>query len=289
MNSDNEDHYVPAKLSRTDSNRPRRKSNAADFIDPEPREDEDVDVQEEEEPAAPLKYPAKSSSKTKKKLQTDGPPPRKKIRNVVVSDSETDGYLEADEISEEEDVDDDYQSAEDDKPKGKLKTPAARGSKRKAVASSRSAAEQKPSFESIPTIKKIKLSLKVHEPSIGSAGAPSADPSSKGSPSTLKPDSPAPQPKKIKLPTIKKIPKPGSAGTSTPTASQAPKPKQALEVGISTKLADIRKSQTSTFDLDLSNKSVYQELFKTVSELYSVMYPLFTMFRVLMEDCFDLV
>ncbi len=271
MDSDHEEAY-PAKLSRPDSTKPRRKNNAAD---PEHWEDKDVYIQEEEDSAATLsKHLAKTSktSKTRRKSHTDGgPPARKKARNVVVSDSEEDDYVEADAVSEEDDRDDDYQSTEDQKSKGKFK---ASGSKRKAkgdpVASARSASEQKSSVEPIPTIKKIKLTLKVHEPPTSGAGASPADPSSataKDSPSTLKPDSPAPQPKKIKLPTIRKINKPaGTTSTSTPTsATPAPKPKLALEIDIGTKQADFRKSQTSTFDLDLSNKSVYQELFKTVN------------------------
>jgi hypothetical protein len=272
LDSDHEEPYSSAKLSRPDSTRPRRKNNAADFIDPEHWEDKDVDIQEEEDLAATLsKHPAKTS-KTRRKSHADGgPPARKKARNVVVSDSEEDDYVEADAVSEEDDRDDDYQATEDQKSKGKFK---ASGSKRKAkgdpVASARSASEQKPSIEPLPTIKKIKLSLKVHEPPTSAAGASSADPASataKGSPSTLKPDSPAPQPKKIKLPTIRKINKPaGTTSTSTPTsATPAPKPKLGLEIDIGTKQADFRKSQTSTFDLDLSNKSVYQELFKTVN------------------------
>lgn len=270
MDSDHEEHHGSAKLGRPDSTKPRRKNNAADFIDPEHWEDKDVEIQEEEDLTATYsKHPAKTS-KTRRKSHADGPPARKKARNVVVSDSEEDDYVEADAVSEEDERDDDYQATEDQKSKGKFKASGSRKAKGDPVTSARSASEQKPSIEPIPTIKKIKLSLKVHEPPTSGAGASSADPSSataKGSPSTVKPDSPAPQFKKVKLPTIRKINKPaGTTTTSTPTsAAPAPKPKLALEIDIGTKQADFRKSQTSTFDLDLSNKSVYQELFKTVN------------------------
>lgn len=170
---------------------------------------------------------------TKSKGKGDGQPARKKARKLVIeSDGENDDYLEEEAVPEEkEDTDDDYHSVEEEKPKiskGKTKASVTRGTKRKAK------------------------------------GAP-PDTHDKPSPAPLKYDSPAPQIKKLKLPAIKKTKLPVATGSATPTpvTPAPPKPKLPLDIGVGSK-PDIRKSQSATADLDLSNKSVYQELFKTV-------------------------
>ena len=81
--------------------------------------------------------------------------------------------------------------------------------------------------------------------------------------------------KKIKLPPIKKN-KPQGTGTSdatpTPTSTTpATKPRLPLDIisAGGSKQSEIRKAQLGASDLDLSNKSIYQELFKTVGVPFS--------------------
>jgi len=86
--------------------------------------------------------------------------------------------------------------------------------------------------------------------------------------SSSKSQAKVPQLKKIKLPPIKKNkPQGTSDSTSTPTpTTPATKPRLPLDIisAGGSKQSEIRKAQIGASDLDLSNKSIYQELFKTV-------------------------
>ena len=261
-----EDTFSP----KTDSTTKPHRTNPSDLSDPLAEED-DINIDREIEQ---LVSGSKRTKPTKSKGKGDSQPARKKARKLVIeSDGENDDYLAEEAVPEEkEDTDDEYHSSEEEKPKtskGKTKASATRGTKRKAKAApanSRPALERRTSVEPLPSKKRVKLTLKLDDSLVDGDAASTPDTYDKPSPAPLKYDSPAPQVKKVKLPAIKKTKLPGGpTGSATPTSATPapPKPKLPLDIGVGSK-ADTRKSQAATADLDLSNKSVYQELFKTV-------------------------
>lgn len=229
------------------------------------------------------------TSKSKMKALANVPVSRKKMgRKVVVSDSEEEEEEYVEPVQEpipelDEEEDDDYISSDNNhtKSKGKGKATSAKGTKRKAKGdpddSHLSGVEKKGSLKgSAVAKKKLKPSLRLDENIIdvvgNSIGTPEASATvEQSSPATAKQDSPAPAapppPKKLKLPTIKKNKLPGTPSIGTPTSATSTSKKPLLELGLPSKLNhdDVRKTMIGNTDIDLSNKSIYQELFlKTV-------------------------
>ncbi|KAF8902142.1 hypothetical protein CPB84DRAFT_1846546 [Gymnopilus junonius] len=271
-------------VSRASSSKPRRHSTAESA--PSSIADTEIDVineVDEERPEAhshhsehsprPHNTPAVPESA---RVNRSAPPPRKKPRKVLFSDSEGDEYMEApqDILPEPEEDDDDYFSPEErssakaSKGKGKVVSGKAsaggRSAKRKAKLDP---GEPHPSHmdkkgpmksSAIPK-KRLKSSAKVDEPIIDVVGDATGTPDLP-SPSPAKQDSPIPIiPKKPKLPTIKKTKLPGTAGLTTPTSAPTKKPPS--EVGSSNKEGGRKSLLVGNTDIDLSNKSIYQELF----------------------------
>ncbi|KDR81610.1 hypothetical protein GALMADRAFT_239669 [Galerina marginata CBS 339.88] len=223
------------------------------------------------------------------KATSDAPPPRKKARKVVVSDSEEEEeYVEAThdvapKLEEDDDDDDDDYFSLAEKPvmgaKGKGKASSGRtgstskGTKRKAKADPEEAPqpvlERNGSTKSSTTARKrLKPQLKLDDTFIDvvgdSASTPEPSATVEHSPATTKHESPVPAapPKKLKLPTIKKTKLPGTSGLNTPTSATTSR-KPPLEIGANNKLNHdgVRKNLMGKTDIDLSNKSIYQELF----------------------------
>ncbi|KAF9564645.1 hypothetical protein CPC08DRAFT_240365 [Agrocybe pediades] len=214
---------------------------------------------------------------------------RSMARKVVVSDDEEEEYMESvhDPLPEpEEDDDDDYVSMDErptPKSKGKGKATsgkgatATKGTKRKAKADPEdglaSTLEKKGSAKGSAAAKKrMKPTLRIDDNLIDVVGDSVPTPEASAtvemsSPATGKQDSPAPtavpQPKKTKLPTIKKNKLPGTPNVGTPTSATSTSKKPLLELGLPSKINhdDVRKNMIGKTDIDLSNKSVYQELF----------------------------
>lgn len=172
----------------------------------------------------------------------------------------------------------DHVSSEEEKPKsvkGKGKSLAGRGKKRKPksdhVSSPQPALDRTVSSD-VPSSKKVKPSLRLDDSLLEGDPASTPELSAKTSPAATKADSPAPGTlKKLKLPAIKKN-RPQGTSTSTPTsATPGTKPRLPLDIVSASgpKVSEIRKAQLAASDLDLSNKSIYQELFKTASFLLS--------------------
>jgi hypothetical protein len=221
------------------------------------------------------------ATKSKGKARVPAPPAKKKIqkRNVVVSESEDeDDYMDVavDVVAEDED-DEDYYSPEEKSTKafkGKAKASSAKSTtgKRKAKAepseTGRSGSDKKSGGLSATTKKKPKVLPKHEEIPVDIVGESAADGSAnieRPSPATTKQDSPMPTvaPKKPKLPTIKKTKLPSAPGVNTPLSATSSTSKLPLELGLNTKLNHdgIRKTLINKTDVDLSDKSVYQELF----------------------------
>ncbi|KIM49120.1 hypothetical protein M413DRAFT_438279 [Hebeloma cylindrosporum] len=220
----------------------------------------------------------RAASRTKRKSDADGAPTRKKPRKVVVSEPESEeDYLDTapDHVIARDDGDDDDYISPDEKTSksliGKTKghsnksSAVAQGKKRKAPG--RPIEHHGPVSSAAPK-KKQKLA-KLDDPYLDVVGEePISDISpSVGtiSPAVPKPDSPAPTlpPKKAKLPTIKKTKLIGSSsGLNTPTSAIVPV-KKPLDLVINAKLSHdgVRKTLMGKTDIDLSNKSIYQEIF----------------------------
>ena len=226
--------------------------------------------------ASPSKNQVKLT-KSRGKLKADGPS-RKKVRKLVVSDEDEDedDYMEAEAVPEE-DEDEDHVSSEEERQKsakGKGKNSAGRGKKRKPkrdrVSSPQPTLDRLISSD-VPSSKKVKPSLNLDDSLLEGDSASTPEFSAKTSPVATKPESPVPGTlKKLKLPAIKKNKPQGTTGTSTPTsATPVTKPRLPLDIVSSSgpKPSEIRKAQLGASDLDLSNKSIYQELFKTASTL----------------------
>ncbi|KAF8964684.1 hypothetical protein BDZ97DRAFT_1815100 [Flammula alnicola] len=223
----------------------------------------------------------KSLPRSKGKAHADGPPARKKARRVVVSESEDEheDYMDTVPDAMPEDNDDDYLSP-DEKPtkisKGKRKASSSgartgKGTKRKARAepseAGHSGTEKKPVNAFAAGKKRPKPPPKLDETLIDVVGDTTSMPEAPAtveqtSPAAAKQDSPAPTAilKKPKLPTIKKTKLAGPSGLSTPLSATAPAKKLPLELGANSKLTH-RETLINKRDIDLSNKSIYQELF----------------------------
>lgn len=222
------------------------------------------------------------TAKTKGKASADGAPTRKKPRKVVVSEPESEeDYVDTapDHViaPDDGDDDDDYISPDEKTSKtGKTKgqsnksSAVAQGKKRKTPG--RPIEYQPVSSSAVPR-KKQKLA-KIDDPYLDVIGEEPATSEISAPVDTISPapkqDSPAPTlfPKKPKLPTIKKTKIIGSSsGLNTPTSTIIPI-KKPLDLAINTKLNHdgVRKTLMGKTDIDLSNKSIYQEIFlKTVS------------------------
>lgn len=228
--------------------------------------------------------------KSKAKVPGHGPPARKKSRRVVASDPETENeYLDVavDSGHEFEDEDeDDYFPAD---PKPTAKGPKAKG-KASATTSVKGGAKRRakvdnPSEVPAANKKRPKLTPKADEVSLDVVGDGSSTPnvSTAGDRSIhtiSKHDSPPPPtpalqplPKKQKLPTIKKVKLPNlntSTSTSTTSSSTVIIDTAVLPPLVGKPMQDgIRKTLNGTIDIDLSNKSIYEEIFsKTVRICY---------------------
>lgn len=225
------------------------------------------------------------TARTKGKANADGAPARKKPRKVVVSEPESeedcvDTAPDHDIAPDDGDDDDDYVSPDEKTPKslkGKTKgqpnksSAVVQGKKRKALG--RPTEHHGPVSSSAAPRKKQKLA-KPDDPYLDVVGEEPATSEISVPVDAISPvpkqDSPAPAlpPKKPKLPTIKKTKLVGSSsGLNTPTSATVPI-KKPLDLAINTKLSHdgVRKTLMGKTDIDLSNKSVYQEIFlKTVS------------------------
>lgn len=183
-------------------------------------------------------------------------------------------------VADDGDDDDDYISPDEKTSKsltGKTKrqpnksSAVAQGKKRKAPG--RPVEYHGPVSSSAAPRKKQKLA-KLDDPYLDVVGEEPATSEISAPADTISPapkqDSPTPTlpPKKPKLPTIKKTKLVGSSsGVNTPTSAIVPV-KKPLDLPINAKLSHdgVRKTLMGKTDIDLSNKSIYQEIFlKTVS------------------------
>ena len=222
------------------------------------------------------------ANRSKGKANADGAPTRKKPRKVVVSEPESEEeYVDMapdHNIAPDDGGDDDDYISPDEKAsksligrmKGQLSKSSAiaQGKKRKAAGRP---IDHGPVSSSAAPRKKQKLA-KPDDPYLDVVGEepPTSEISAPVDNISPAADSPAPTqlPKRPKLPTIKKNkPIGSSSGLSTPTSAIVPI-KKPLDLVINTKLSHdgVRKTLMGKTDIDLSNKSIYQEIFlKTVS------------------------
>jgi hypothetical protein len=225
-------------------------------------------------------------TKSKVKATSHGAPAKKKSRRVVASDPDPDNeYLDVavDSGHEFEDEnEDDYFPAD---PKPTAKGPKAKG-KASAITSVKGGAKRRAKVDNTSEIpaaskKRPKLTPKGDEVSLDVVGDSSSTPnvSTAGDRSihtiskhdSPPPPTPAPQPlpKKQKLPTIKKVKLP-NLNTSTSTSSSTVVIDTAVLPLVGKPIQDgVRKTLNGTIDIDLSNKSIYEEIFsKTVRICY---------------------
>lgn len=225
-------------------------------------------------------------TKSKAKVAGHGPPARKKSRRVVTSDPETDNeYLDVVGDSGHEFEDENENENENDylptDSKPTVKGPKAKG-KASATTSVKGGSKRRMKVDNTSEVpatskKRPKLIPKADEVSHDVVGDSSSTPnvSTAGDRSIhtiSKHDSPPPQPtpvpqpllKKQKLPTIKKVKLPNhNASTSNSTVvidtpAVLPLAGKPIQDGV-------RKTLNGTIDIDLSNKSIYEEIFsKTV-------------------------
>ena len=245
----------------------------------------DIDVVEEEEHEQDdqrFNHTTNKPTKSKAMVAGHGPPARKKSRRVVASDPETDNeYLDVVGDSGHEFEDENENDYLPTDPKPIVKPPKARG-KASATTSVKGGAKRRPKVDNTSEIpdtnkKRPKLTPKADEVSQGVVGDSSSTPtvSTAGDRSiytTSKHDSPppqltpAPQPlvKKQKLPTIKKVKLP-NLNTSTSSSTVVTDTAAVLPLGGKPIQDGVRKTLNGTIDIDLSNKSIYEEIFsKTV-------------------------
>lgn len=234
------------------------------------------------EPAPPPRTKNSSKGQTKS-IKGKGKAPtgvKKKKRNVVVSEDEDeeDNYMDiALDVMVDEDEDEDYYSP-DEKPtkqsKGEAKSSSkgnisGQGTKRKAKAEPSDVAyastEKKAGSSVAASRKKAKLPLNNEEviDVVGDFAREGSVNVDRSSPATAPQDSPVIIPKRPKLPTIKKNKLAPSSGVSTPLSANPSSTKPPLELGLTkpTKHDEIRKTMINQTDIDLSNKSIYQEIF----------------------------
>ena len=216
-----------------------------------------------------------TKTKFKPKVTGDGPSVRKKTRRIVASDPETgDEYLDvvADTVDSGHEFEDDNENdfLSDPKPttksqngKGKAAaiTSAKGGTKRRLKADNTSEVSTISKKRPNPTLKSDEVLIDA----VGD-GSPTPNVSIAGDRSISKHDSLLPSvppqqlpPKKQKLPTIKKVKLPH---LNAPTVV---KDSVVLSAGSKPVQDGVRKTLTGTTDIDLSNKSIYEEIFsKTV-------------------------
>jgi hypothetical protein len=240
-----------------------------------------VGEEEHEQDDQRFNHPAKPT-KSKAKAAGHGPPARKKSRRILASDPETDNeYLDAvvDSVDSGHEFDDDN---ENDYFSSNLK-PITKGQKGKGKASATTSAKggakrraKVDNISEVPTTskKRPKLTPKPDEVSLDIVGDGSSTPNASiagdrsihtVSKHDSPPPAPAPQllPKKQKLPTIKKV-KLSNLNTST-SSSTIVMDTPALPLGSKPIQEGVRKTLNGTIDIDLSNKSIYEEIFsKTV-------------------------
>jgi len=225
---------------------------------------------------------AKPKTKSKGKVAGDGPPTRKKSRRVVASDPETeDEYLDVvlDAMGSGRELEDDDEN-DRFQPDPTLTTKGSKGKgKVSANASGKGGAKRKTKVDNtseVPTTskKRPKAIPKPDEVPVDVAGDGSSTPNVSiagdrsihtiPKPDSPPPSAPAPQqppPRKQKLPTIKKVKLP-TLSTSTSTIV---KDTVVLPPGSKPTQDGVRKTLNGTIDIDLSNKSIYEEIFsKTV-------------------------
>ena len=249
----------------------------------------DIDVVgEEEHEQDDQRFNHTTTKPTKSKVKATGhsAPARKKSRRVVASDPDTDNeYLDVavDSGHEFEDEnEDDYFQAD---PKPTAKGPKAKG-KASATTSVKGGAKRRAKVDNTSEVpaaskKRPKLTPKGDEvfldvvgdssstPNVSTAGDRSIHTISKHD--SPPPPTPAPQPlpKKQKLPTIKKVKLP-NLNISTSTSSSTVVIDTAVLPLVGKPIQDgVRKTLNGTIDIDLSNKSIYEEIFsKTVRICY---------------------
>ena len=213
----------------------------------------------------------------KSKAKTAGPPTRKKSRKILTSDPETDEYLDAVANSGHEFEDDNENDYFPSDPKHTAKGPKGKG-KALATTSAKGGVKLKAKMDNtevpITSIRRPKLTPKPEEVSFDAGdGSSTPNVSIEGDRSIHKipkydspPPAPAPQqslPKKQKLPTIKKVKLP-NLNTST-SSSTIVMDTAVLPLGGKPIQDGVRKTLNGTIDIDLSNKSIYEEIFsKTV-------------------------
>ena len=244
----------------------------------------DIDVVDEEEHeqddqrSEPSNHAIAKPTKTKAKGKAgaDGPPNRKKLRRVVASDPETeDEYLDvvvdAVDSGREDDDEKDYFPTDPKLTtkgsKGKGKASAKGGAKRKAKVDNTSEAPTTSKKRPKPTPKSEEVPIDIvgdgsSTPNVSIAGDRSIHTISKhDSPPPSVPPPQQSQPRKQKLPTIKKVKLP----TLNTPASTIVKDTVVLPLGGKPTQDGVRKTLIGMNDIDLSNKSIYEEIFsKTV-------------------------
>ncbi|KAF8798022.1 hypothetical protein BYT27DRAFT_7265148 [Phlegmacium glaucopus] len=234
------------------------------------------DYDQDDQPSEPSNHiiAKPTKSKPKGKATGDGPPARKKSRRVVASDPETeDEYLDValDSGHEFEDGDENDHFP----PDLKLTTKSLKGKGKASVnTSGKGGAKRKAKVDTpeVPTIskKRPKPTPKSDGVSINVVGDGSSTPNVDRPIHTIsKPDSPPPSatsqqppPRKQKLPTIKKVKLPA---LNTPTSTIV-KDTVALPLGSKPTQDGVRKTLTGATDIDLSNKSIYEEIFSKTGQ-----------------------
>ncbi|KAF8163301.1 hypothetical protein B0H34DRAFT_318045 [Crassisporium funariophilum] len=222
-------------------------------------------------------------TKSKGKGMADPLPARKKARKVVVSEPESeDEYMNVavDVAHEAGDDDEDDYLLPDVKPSKALKGKAKAFSNTTASGSGKGGVKRKVKADlaeskdaPAPSKKRPKPSLVIDDTLVDVVGDASPTPEvsvagDRFSPAASKHESPAPTPvqqqKKVKLPTIKKIKLPH---LNTPTSATTPsKPNIPLPIGSKPTHDGVRKTLIEMTDIDLSNKSIYQELFSKTAQ-----------------------
>jgi hypothetical protein len=226
--------------------------------------------------------PTKSKAKGPTAAAGHGPPAKKKSRRVVASDPETDNeYLDVvgDAVDSGHEFEDENENDYDPKPTPK--GPKAKG-KASATTSVKGGAKRRAKVDNASEVpaaskKRPKLTLKADEvphdvvgdssstPNVSIAGDRSIHTISKHD--SPPPHTPAPQPpKKQKLPTIKKVKLPNLNPSTSTSSSTVAIDAAVLPPLVGKPIQDgVRKTLNGTMDIDLSNKSIYEEIFsKTV-------------------------
>ena len=245
----------------------------------------DIDVvgeEEHEQDDQCSNHTINKPTKSKAKVAVGhGPPARKKSRKVVTSDFETDNeYLDVvgdsgNEFEDENENENDYLPTD---PKPTAKGPKAKG-KASATTSIKGGAKRRAKVDNTSEVpvankKRPKLTPRADEASLDVVGDSSSTPNvsiagDRSIHTISKHDSPPPPtpalPKKPKLPTIKKVKLPNistSTSSSTVVIDTAP---VLPPLGGKPVQDGVRKTLNGTIDIDLSNKSIYEEIFsKTV-------------------------